>query len=186
MTDIETTLGNLKADYLDLYHMHGIDKIEDVNTLSKSSGGYKAFLKLRNDGVVKNMGFSTHQWNEASKEALDRFDPDVVMCPLNAARDSGCEEHLLPLALKRNIGMVAMKVTGQNSLIGQVKGQDLVKYSLSLPVAVVNVGMNGFGTLESCVEIAKEALISPQKRDIINQKLAYNPPIHKLTYNQDT
>lgn len=184
MEDIETTLKNLNTDYLDLYHMHQVDTVEDVKTLSGAAGGFKAYMKLKNEKVVKYTGFSYHEWNEASKEALERFDPDVVMCPLNAARDSECEENFLPLALERNIGIVAMKVAGQNKLIGNVTGQDLLRYSLSLPVAVANVGMDGFGTLESCVEIAKESLISSKERDAIHKKLAYNPDIHKLPYLQ--
>lgn len=184
MEDIETTLKNLNTDYLDLYHMHRVDTVDDVKTLSGKSGGFKAYTKLKNENVTKYIGFTYHEWNEASKEALERFDPDVVMCPLNAARDSGCEENFLPLALERNIGIVAMKVAGQNALIGNVTGQDLLRYALSLPVAVANVGMDGFGTLESCVEIAKEPLISSKERDAIHKKLAYSPEIHKLPYLQ--
>ena len=38
-------------------------------------------------------------WEEFSRIAYKEFDPDVVMFSLNASRDSGCEEHFLPLAL---------------------------------------------------------------------------------------
>lgn len=165
--------------------MHGIMDDEDVKKLSSPSGGYKAFRELKDEGVIKNIGFSCHQtWDKFFKEAMDRFDPDVVMTAINAARDNGVEENFLPLALERNIGIVAMKVTGQNKLIGNVSGQDLVRYNLSLPVAVVNVGMDGFGTLESCVRIAKESLISSKERDKIHDELAYDPEIHKLPYYQ--
>ena len=75
-----------------------------------------------------------------------------------------------------------MKVSGQNKLIGNVSGQDLVRYNLSLPISVVNVGMDGFSTLESCVSIAKESTISSKERDKISKQLAYDPQIHKLPY----
>ena len=58
MKDIETSLKTLKTDYLDMYTLHGIDQVEDVDTLLSASGGYKAFLKLRDEGVVKNICFS--------------------------------------------------------------------------------------------------------------------------------
>lgn len=184
MQDIETSLINLNTDYLDLYYMHGIDKMEDVETLSGSSGGYEAYMRLKNEGVVKNIGFSFHKWNEASQTSFERFDIDVVMCPLNASRNSGCEKNFLPLALERNIGVVAMKITGASALIGNVTGSDLVRYTLSLPIAVANLGIEGFGTLESCIEIAKEPIISPEQRDDINKRLAFDPKIHKLPYFQ--
>ena len=182
MRDIEASLKNLNTDYLDLYYMHGIDKIEDVNTLSGSSGGYKAYMKLKEEGVVQNIGFSFHKWNEASQQSFKRFDVDVVMCVLNASRNSGAEENFIPLALERNVGIIAMKVTAASALIGNVTGQELVRYALSLPIAVANLGIEGFGTLESCVEIAKEPLISAKERDDINKRLAFNPKIHKLPY----
>jgi hypothetical protein len=79
--------------------------------------------------------------------------------------------------------MVAMKVTGQNRLIGDVNGQDLLRYTLSLPVvALANVGMDGFGTLESCVAIAKEPQISATQRKEIFARLAYSPEKHRLAY----
>ena len=47
MREIEISLKTLKTDYLDLYCMHGIDKIEDVDALLSPNGGYKAFLNLK-------------------------------------------------------------------------------------------------------------------------------------------
>jgi aryl-alcohol dehydrogenase-like predicted oxidoreductase len=182
MKDVETSLKNLNTDYLDLYCMHGIDKIEDVETLSGPSGGYKAYIKLKNEGVAKNIGFSFHKWNDASKESLKRFDPDAVLCVINASRDSGCEQYFLPLALVKNIGVIAIKTTGASALIGNVTGQDLVRYALSLPIALASIGMESYGTLESCVSIAKEPLISPEKREEIVKKLAFDPKVHKLPY----
>ena len=51
MKEIEISLKALRTDYLDLYCMHGIDEVEDVDALLSSSGGYKAFLKLKDEGV---------------------------------------------------------------------------------------------------------------------------------------
>jgi len=184
MKDLEQSLKNLKTDYLDLYHMHGIVK-EDVKKLAGPNGGYKAYRKLKDAGVIKNIGFSCHEtWDTFFMEAMDRFNPDVVMAAINAARDNGVEQNFMPIASERNIGIVAMKVSAQNELIGKVSGQDLVRYDLSLPLSVVNVGMDGFSTLESCVRIAKESPISSKERDRINKQLAYDPAIHKLPYYQ--
>ena len=60
-----------------------------------------------------------------------------------------------------------------------------MKYTMSLPVVgTVLVGMDGFGTLESCVKIAKEPSLSKTEREAISEKLAYDPEIHKLPYLQ--
>lgn len=182
MKDIETTLGLLKTDHLDLYCMHAIDKIEDVDKLLAQGGGYKAFLKLRDEGVVKSIGFSYHKWNDASQKSFKEFDIDVVMCPINAARSNGNEDNLIPLAQKRDLGIIAIKVMGQNALIGSVSGDDLLRYAMTLPISVLNVGMDNFAALESCVEVSRQAVISKADAKKILQKLNFDPAITKLPY----
>jgi aryl-alcohol dehydrogenase-like predicted oxidoreductase len=118
MKEIEISLKTLKTDYLDLYCMHSIDNIKDVDILLSPAGGYKAFLKLKNEGVVKNIGFSFHKWNDASRKSFEEFDVDAILCVINASKSNGNEEGLLPLAAKRDVGIIAIKIMGQNALIG--------------------------------------------------------------------
>ena len=182
MKEIEISLKTLKTDYLDLYTMHGIDQVEEVNTLLSAAGGYKAFLKLRNEGVVKNICFSYHKWNEASQKCFREFDIDAVMCVINAARFNGNEDNLISLAVKRELGIIAIKIMGQNALIGNVTGDDLLRYVLTMPVSVANVGMDGFAPLESCIEVGKEPLLSAAEAEKIRIKLNFDPNITRLPY----
>jgi len=182
MKDIETSLKTLNTDYLDMYTMHGIDKMEEVDTLLGPSGGYKAFLKLRDQGVVKSICFSYHKWNDASQKCFNEFDIDVVMCVINAARFNGNEDSLIPLALKRDLGIVAIKIMGQNALIGNVTGDELLRYALTLPVSVANVGMDGFAPLESCTEVGREPLLSDKEAEKIRAKLNFDPAVTRLPY----
>jgi aryl-alcohol dehydrogenase-like predicted oxidoreductase len=182
MREIEVSLKMLKTNYLDLYCMHGIDKVEDVDTLLSSAGGYKAFLKLKNEGVVKNIGFSFHKWNDASQKSFKEFDVDAILCVINAAKYNGNEDGLIPLAVKRDIGIIAIKIMGQNALIGNVSGDDLLRYALSLPVSVANVGMDGFSPLQSCVEVGKEPLLSEAAAEKIHEKLNFDPKVTRLPY----
>jgi len=182
MKEIEISLKTLKTDYLDLYCMHGIDKVEDVDVLLSPSGGYKAFLKLKNEGVVKNIGFSFHKWNDASQRSFKEFDVDAILCVINASKYNGNEEGLLPLASKRDIGIIAIKIMGQNALIGNVSGDDLLRYALSLPISVANVGIDGFAPLESCVEVGKEPLLSEADAEKIHVRLNFDPKVTRLPY----
>jgi aryl-alcohol dehydrogenase-like predicted oxidoreductase len=182
MKEIEISLKLLKTDYLDLYCMHGIDKVEDVDTLLSSTGGYKAFLKLKNEGVVKNIGFSFHKWNDASQKSFKEFDIDAILCVINAAKYNGNEDGLIPLAVKRDIGIIAIKIMGQNALIGNVSGNDLLRYALSLPISVANVGMDGFSPLQSCVDVGKDTLLSAADAEKIHVKLNFDPKVTRLPY----
>ena len=182
MREIEISLKTLKTEYLDLYCMHSIDRVDEVDVLLSPSGGYKALLKLKNEGVVKNIGFSFHKWNDASQKSFNEFDVDAILCVINASRYNGNEDGLLPLAAKRDIGIIAIKIMGQNALIGNVSGDDLLRYGLSLPVSVANIGMDGFSPLESCVEVGKEPLLSEKEAKKIELKLNFNPEVTRLPY----
>jgi len=182
MKDIETSLKTLKTDYLDLYCMHGLDTAEDVDSLLSMSGGYKAFLNLKKEGVIRNIGFSFHKWNDASRKSFEEFDVDAILCVINASRYNGCEDGLLPLAAKRDIGIIAIKIMGQNALIGNASGDELLRYALSLPISVANVGIDGFAPLESCVEVGKEPVLTEDEAKKIQVKLAFDPKVTRLPY----
>jgi hypothetical protein len=182
MKEIEISLKTLNTNYLDLYCMHGIDKVEDVDVLLSPSGGYKAFLKLKNEGVVKNIGFSFHKWNDASQKSFKEFDVDAILCVINASKYNGNEDGLLPLASKRDVGIIAIKIMGQNALIGNVSGDDLLRYVLTLRISVANVGMDGFAPLESCMEIGKEPVLSEIEAEKIHLKLNFDPKVTRLPY----
>ena len=107
---------------------------------------------------------------------------DAILCVINAARSNGNEDSLLPLAAKRDIGIIAIKIMGQNVLIGNVSGDDLLRFGLSLPVAVANVGMDGYSPLESCVAVGKEPLISENEANKIQKNLNFDPKVTKLPY----
>ena len=183
MKDIEKTLDTLKTDTLDVYVMEGIDSLIQIDALLSPSGGYKAFRKLKDEGVIKAAAFSFHKWNVASQKAFKEMDIDVVLCPLNAAR-RGNEDIFLPLALKRDIGIIAIKTTGQNRLIGNVTGADLCRYALSMPITAVDVGVDGYSTLESCAQIAHEPPLKPAQMREIEKRLAFDPKKVSLPYYQ--
>jgi predicted aldo/keto reductase-like oxidoreductase len=64
---------------------------------------------------------------------------------MNAARALQFEELALPAAKKKNLGVVLMKVTSQEKLVGTGPGRtdmtSLLRYALSLPVSAVVIGM---------------------------------------------
>ena len=60
---------------------------------------------------------------------------------INPAMKSSFETVALPVAIRKNIGVTAMKIFGADGLVGQVPSEKLLYYSLSLPVAGAILGM---------------------------------------------
>jgi len=78
---------------------------------------------------------------------------------LNASRNGRFEELALPAANKKNLGVIAMKITGQEFLVGDGSGKtnmtSLLRYSMSLPVTTTVVGMPKPEMLAHNVELAR-------------------------------
>ena len=110
-------------------------------------------------------------------QAIERHDLDCVQMALNASRNGRFEELALPAANAKSLGVIAMKVTGQEFLVGDGFGktnmQSLLRYSLSLPVTTAVVGMPKPEMLSHNVETARGfSPLDSQEKERIRQQLS--------------
>jgi predicted aldo/keto reductase-like oxidoreductase len=61
----------------------------------------------------------------------------------------------LPVAVRKKMGIVGMKVFAQDALIGQAAPERLLYYTLSLPVAAAVVGMPKMEHIDDNVRMVK-------------------------------
>ncbi len=157
MREFDESLTNMKTDNVDLMYFHGVDTMEDLDTITGRGGALESARKLVDQKVVRFLGMSGHRNADALIEAIDRIGLDVVMFPCNAAREQELLQRVMPYAREKEVAVMAMKTTSQNKLIGKDKatGPELVRYAMSLPVSGTVVGMPGMKVLESCCEIAR-------------------------------
>lgn len=79
--ELDESLKLLQTDHVDLYQLHAITTLEDVEQAFAKGGAMETFEKAKRDGKVRYLGFSAHS-EEAAHAALDRFDFDSVLFPL--------------------------------------------------------------------------------------------------------
>ena len=79
--ELEQSLKLLQTDHVDLYQLHALTKLEDVEKVFGPGGAIETYEKARRDGKVRYIGFSAHS-EEAAHAALDRFDFDSILFPL--------------------------------------------------------------------------------------------------------
>jgi aryl-alcohol dehydrogenase-like predicted oxidoreductase len=77
------------------------------------------------------------------------------------------ETTALPIATKKNMGVIAMKVFAQDALLTHAQPENLLRYSLSLPVATAVLGMPKLEHIVKNVQVAKN--FQPLSRDEIKQ-----------------
>jgi predicted aldo/keto reductase-like oxidoreductase len=73
----------------------------------------------------------------------------------NPAMKTSFETLALPVALRKKMGVIGMKVFAQDALIGQTTPEKLLYYTLSLPVAAAVVGMPKPEHIEDNIRMAK-------------------------------
>lgn len=124
----------LGCEVLDLYQAHGVVSIEE---LDRRSAGIEAIVGLRDTGGTHFAGITGHDHGvpAAFLVALERFDLDTVMFPVNAylwGDDAYREtaEELLAVCAARDVGVMAIKAAARRPwsdgrpLADRVEGDD--------------------------------------------------------------
>lgn len=108
--ELENSLKVLKTDHFDLYQLHAMSEIEEVDTVLESGGALEAFIKAREGGKVRFLGFSVHN-EEVALRLLDAFPFDSVLFPLNyvCIAQGNFGPRLLEKAKANNVARLALK-----------------------------------------------------------------------------
>ncbi|MFZ5829441.1 MAG: aldo/keto reductase [Planctomycetota bacterium] len=71
----------LQTDHFDLYQLHSITTLDDVEQAFAKGGAMEVFVKAKEAGKIRYLGFSAHS-EEAAHAAMDRYDFDSILFPL--------------------------------------------------------------------------------------------------------
>lgn len=168
---LEGSLTRLQTDHVDLVHIHSLGQANDLEKIEALDGALKGLLEAREQKLTRFIGMTSHTNGEVLATAIQRHDLDCVQMALNASRNGRFEELALPAANAKNLGIIAMKVTGQEFLLGSGPGKtsmdSLLRYSLSLPVTTAVVGMPRLEMLELNTTLARN--FSPLSNDDLNR-----------------
>jgi predicted aldo/keto reductase-like oxidoreductase len=108
--ELETSLKQLKTDHFDLYQMHHLVKPEEVKQALGPGGAMETFLKAKEQGKIKWIGFSAHT-TKGALEAMKGFKFDTVMFPINFVEfyTRGFGKEVLALAKEQGAAVLAIK-----------------------------------------------------------------------------
>jgi len=109
--ELKSSLKRLRTDHLDLYQLHGLTDVEkDVDAVFAKDGAMEAFKEARKAGLVRHLGFSAH-CEEAAVAAMDRYDFDSVMFPINFAcwLAGNFGRRVIEKAKAKNVAVLAIK-----------------------------------------------------------------------------
>ena len=103
--DLETSLKELKTDYIDLYQFHNISFCP-----KKDDELYKAMLEAKNQGMINHIGITTHKITIAH-ESLESGLYETLQYPFSYL--SGSDElEIVKKCEQLDVGFIAMKAMG--------------------------------------------------------------------------
>ncbi|MFN7994842.1 MAG: aldo/keto reductase [Bryobacteraceae bacterium] len=169
---LEGSMKRLQTDQVDLIHVHSLTDEKDLADIEAPDGVLNVLQKLKEQKVTRFIGITSHTDPVVLKTALERHDFDCTQMALNAARagmkngatgmvpnealKTSFEDVALPVARKKKMGVIAMKVFAQEALVGQAPPEKLLYYSLSLPgVSLAVAGMPKFEFIDQNVALVK-------------------------------
>jgi len=168
---IELSLKRLRADQVEVLHIHNLQSPEDLAAIEAKGGVLEALYQARDQKMARAIGITSHAHPVALKTALERHDFDCTQMALNAglARmadtpngmkatptgENSFEALALPVAQRKNLGVIAMKIFGQEQLLGAVPVDQMIAYVLSLPVSLASLGMPRLEFLEQNAATAR-------------------------------
>jgi hypothetical protein len=188
LRSIEQSLKRLRTDRVDLIQIHGISANEDLDAWERPGGVLTALRKLREQKVTRFIGLTGHDSAAKLREAIERYELDTLLTTLNpVSRRQPFRDDLLPVANRKRMGVIAMKVMGggngclvagnplkkvlrpyHDETAHQVNPAALIRYTLSLPISVTVIGVASVEQLKANVRIVREVapMTLAERRDL--------------------
>src|ERR1039457_4403605 len=119
MRMIEKSLQLLQTDHVDLWQLHDVGTMTDVNAVFAKGGAMEALIEMQQQKVVRYLGLTGHYRPESLMEGIRRYPFDTVLMAMNAAdpHHFSFNEGLLPLAVEKQMGIIGMKIPGRSRLL---------------------------------------------------------------------
>jgi len=108
--ELNQSLLKLSTDHFDVYQLHALTSVDEVNEAFAAGGAMEAFQRAKKEGKIRHIGFSAHS-TEAAMRAMELFDFDTILFPLNFVcwHTGNFGPKVFEKAKQRNMGILALK-----------------------------------------------------------------------------
>ncbi|MDX1687151.1 MAG: aldo/keto reductase [Candidatus Promineifilaceae bacterium] len=118
--EMRRSLDRLRVDRFDLYQIHAVTNMEELDAVTRPGGALEALVEARDAGLTRFIGITGHGREAPAVflEALERFDFDSVLFPVNFIQYAQPDfredaEALLRVCQERDVGVMAIKAIAQ-------------------------------------------------------------------------
>jgi uncharacterized protein len=160
MRQLDETLKRMRTDYLDLWQCHEVSTQAEVDQILGPNGALEAFVKAKQQGKARHIGFTGHRDPAVHQRLLDSFDGwETVQHPVNLIDPHyrSFIQSVLPNIRKKGLGLLGMKSNGMGTITknGIASIQECLRFALSQDIDTLVSGPETPEQLEENVLVVK-------------------------------
>ena len=147
-SDLNQSLERLRTSHLDILFIHNISDPEQLDAVCAGNGALKAFLRARDEGLVRFFGFSSH-WPHMYVTAAERLPLDAALVwgnYLDFCNFPEIPRTVLPALRKHGIAVLLMKPLADGFLYRSPR--PALRYALMQDADCLVSGFNSVALLE--------------------------------------
>lgn len=116
--ELNESLKLLRTDHVDLYQLHGVSTMADVETILGPGGAIEAVEKAQKEGKIRYAGFSAHS-ERAALALLDQYNFNSVLFPINWVvwHESDFGPAVVKKAQEKGVAVLALKALARRKRI---------------------------------------------------------------------
>jgi aryl-alcohol dehydrogenase-like predicted oxidoreductase len=204
---IESSLGRLQVDFVDLVQLHAVGDLEDLDRATRSGGSLEAAVEARDEGLVGAVGITGHGHEAPAThlEALRRYPFDTVMTPWNyvLSTDEGYRrdfEALVEEMRRQDAGLMTIKTVSRRNwpegdpLEGQRRAtwyepfeeQEYVDAAVSFALAreeITGIPMVGdVGLIGAMIEAERRRMPAAEAEEVLSRAPDYSSPFISIPF----
>jgi aryl-alcohol dehydrogenase-like predicted oxidoreductase len=161
MADLKHSLATMGIDHLDLWQIHDIRTIEDIEEVEGPGGALEAFIEAKDTDLTKFIGVTGHHDPRILERAVKSWPVDTVLMPVNPVEAilGGFLDSVIARAEDRGIAIIGMKVLGASHYIRRDAGITpdlLIRFALSQRIMTAIVGCSSPKEVRALAKAGKD------------------------------
>ncbi|MCK6591830.1 MAG: aldo/keto reductase [Polyangiaceae bacterium] len=175
---LDDSLRRLGTDHLDIWQLHDLRTIDDLDEIFAKHGAIHAVEKAKAEKRIRFVGITGHHDPAILVEAMRRYPFDTVLCAINPSdpRRMPFLQTVVPEARKRGMGIVGMKVMSAGRLLNDrtATSEELIRYATSFADTSI-IGCSSIQEVRENLRIGRAAEpLSPDAIAALEARIAPN------------
>ena len=152
----------LHTDYFDVYQLHGIATMEELETCFAPGGAMELLDDMKKKGIARKIGITAHS-EAAAVRALELYDFDTVMFPFNwhMNMEHGMGNRMMKAAKEKGLGVLGIKSMVERAWEESERYSSVYPKSWCRPFDIATEAEMLLAALRYSVSLGVDVLIPP-------------------------